>query len=253
MASFELLPKEIDGADTEELLSELYEKYADRELVRFHRAIAAGNVELVNNYLQEHPEWIDAPLIALTCQEEVKKSNGLDFDLIGSFPGISLQTTAYPEVPQFVTGNDGEPNELYPTGDVGEPETNLDTAFWSPLLRACYSGNADVISCLCERGANKNFVSPCHANALTAVLRNPFDTDCIPSNLRTVATAENVKFLDYFFMALTNEDLSRVDIIQALLDVNCPVDRNSETFQGDWRSWIEPDIAECLAPFLESA
>lgn len=253
MAEFERnLPYEIDGVDTEEMLAEVFDLYADRGVVQLHRSIAAGRVDEVVTILQEHPEFLDTPLLPLACGEEMKKSNGMDYEAFLQVPGVVRQTTDYPPVRQFETGDDEEPNELYPTGQCGEPETNLDTAFWTPLLRACHSGNPQMIRRLCEVGANKNFISPCNANALTVVMQNPNDLENICENLRLVATAENVLFQDYFYLAICNESLSNAEIIRCLLDIHCPLNKSSPVFADDWKSWIDPEIVSVLSPLLEN-
>lgn len=239
----------IDGVDTEEMLAEILSMYADRKLVLFHRAICQGDLEKVTEDLEQNYEIINQPLLPVACFPEVRKSNGMVYESMTRF-GLVQQVTPYPPLAQFETGEEDEPNELHPTGSIDEPETNLDTVFWSPLMRACYIGNAEMITLLADLGADKNYRSPCRANCITAILNGPFYEK--EGLFRLVATPENVAFHDYISDALMNEDLARVEIIQELLDIGCTVDRTCDTFQGDWRSWISPEIAAILTPYLES-
>jgi hypothetical protein len=245
------LQKIIEGPDSEELLSELYTRFAPRELVLFHRAVCQNDLEKVTEALQNHPEYIESLLIPPEAYEEVSKCNEMDFDNMTGYPGLSAQSSKYPAVQQFVTGEDDEANELYPTGALDEPEVNLDTAFWTPLLRACFHGEPEMVSLLSDSGANKNYQSPCYANAVTCCLQANTEKENIVSNLLMISSPENVLFQDYFFSVLSEEDAS-VEVVQALLDISCPVYKESEMFSEGWTEWVNPEIVAVLTPYLES-
>jgi hypothetical protein len=241
----------IEGPDSEEILSELYERFAPRELVLFHRAVCNNDLEKVTEALQNHPEYIESLLIPPEGFEEVKKCNDIDFNNMTGFRGLGTQTSKYPAVRQFVTGEDDEPNELYPTGALDEQEDNLDTAFWTPLLRACYHGEPEMVSLLIDNGANKNYQSPCYANAISCCLQANTENENIVSNLLMVASPENILFQDYFFIVLSDE-VQSVEIVQALLDISCPVYSDSEMFGEGWNEWVDPEVVALLTPYLES-
>lgn len=243
------LPTPITGVDSEQLLAELLNLYADRFLVKLHRAVAAGKLTEVVELLQEHPEHIDTPLLPVDCIDEMEKVNRMDDEAFLQFPGVVRQTTPYPPVLQFQSGVKEEPNELFPTGEYIESEKNLDTAFWSPLLRACHSGNTEIIRTLCEMGANKNFISPSNANALTVVLFSPFNWRGVAANLKLVATPENILLQDYFAMAVSLRTSPEIPLeaVQTLLELNCPLNRNSSLFFGDWKTWVAPEIVALVS------
>ena len=238
----------IEGPDSEEILGDLYQKYADRNLVLFHRAVVAGNVDKVTESLAAHPEWLESTLFPHAAFDTVRQCNAMDYDEFTRY-GLVEQTSKYPEVPQFISGDSDIPNELFPTGEYDEPETNLDTVFWTPLMRACYSGSTEMISLLVDAGADKDFRSPCQANVITACLRS-FHFENLSANLLLVRSDTNVLFKDYLLEVMMNEDLGNSEIVQTLLDCGVPVDKDSELFQGDWRSWIDPDVVAVLEPYL---
>jgi len=239
---------EISGPDSEEILSELYEKFADRDLVLFHRAIAGGNETEVKNALKEHPEWLEATLINVEAFPEVKKCNYIDFGSFSRFSNVRLQSTPYPEVEQFKTGDEGAPNELFPTGQVDQPEPNLDTAFWTPLLRACYGNHTNLLKLLVAAGANKDYTSPCKNNVVDCLLNNCCidDAESLERNLALVATKESINAKDYITQVLTDEELSHKRIVQALLDHGHVLRVDSELMQGEMESWLDAEIVTLL-------
>jgi hypothetical protein len=239
----------IEGVDSEELLSQLLEQYADRRLVMLHRAVIKNDLAFVTEVLEKHPEWKESTLMPLASYEEVVKCNGMDYDSFTRFPGVVKQKALYPEVKQFTTGDADEPNELYPIGEYDQPETNLDTVFWTPLLRACYAGNTEMIMLLVDSGANKDYRSPCGANVISMCLES-IQREVLVENLTLVRTDDNVLFADFIFQAIMDEDLATVDVIQGLLDIGVPIDKGSELFQDDWRSWVNPDIVALLEPYF---
>jgi len=244
----EVIGKIISGPDSEEILYELYEKFADRDLVLFHRAVIAGNETEVKLALKEHPEWLEATLIDVEAFPEVKKCNYIDFGSFSRFSNVRLQSTPYPEVEQYKTGDKGSPNEFFPSGYVDYPETHLDTAFWTPLLRACYGNHTNLTEVLVAAGANRNYTSPCKTNAIDCSLNNCSidDMESLERNVALVATKESINAKDYITLVVTNEDLNHKRVVQALLDHGHMLRLNSEVMQSEMESWMKAEIVALL-------
>jgi hypothetical protein len=170
--------------------------------------------------------------MARTPQKKVRREEGEeeggdddeDFDgeggdeEIDGEEGVRFQSTPYPDVEQVVTGYDGNPNELYPTGQIDEPETDLDSAFWTPLLRACKCGKTQVMKHLLNAGANKNYESPCRANVISCLLDGiREDNDELAKNIALVATLQNINIREFMNDVLTDEELSELVVVNALL------------------------------------
>jgi hypothetical protein len=237
----------ISGPDSEEILSELLEEYAERDLVLFHRAVAEGVLKKVTKDLKDHPDWLESTLIDLEAFPEVKKCNYIDFGSFSRFSNVRFQSTPYPDVEQVVTGYDGKPNELYPTGQIDEPETDLDSAFWTPLLRACKCGKTQVMKHLLNAGANKNYESPCRANVISCLLDGiREDNDELAKNIALVATLENINIREFMNDVLTDEELSELVVVNALLSNGYVLKADSEIFSDDMESWIDAEIVKVL-------
>jgi hypothetical protein len=238
----------IEGPDSEELLSELLRLYGDRPVIKFHRAVMNNDITSVTEPLENHPEWIESTLMPIATYEEVAKCNEMDYDAFLEFQGVVPQASNYPVVQQFVSGLTEDPNELYPSGKCDEPESNLDTVFWTPLFRACVSGNPEMAALLVKKGANRDYRSPCGANVIWACLQS-IRRDTIVENLALVRTDANVLFADYLGQVIWSHRATP-ELIQGLLDIGVSVDKNNGLFQGDWRKWMNPEIVAVLEPHL---
>ncbi len=88
------------------------------------------------------------------------------FVLLGAYP---FQLGTHGDT-QFVTGDNGEPNEVYPDGQCDGPTTNLDALFHTPLMNASASLKAATVSCLLELGADRTRRTPCGISCVDLVI-----------------------------------------------------------------------------------
>lgn len=179
----------ISGPDSEEIFMDLVERFAPRPVIALHRAVLRGDSSAVAELLNSNAVSVDATLLPVAAFVEVKKCNALDFD---SIPEVVAQTEAYPAVEQMTTGEEGPPNELMPTGDPCEPETNLDALFHTPLLRAARFSSVAMVRQLVEAGADKAFVSPCRRTAVLEALEN-IEVENVADILRLVACDSTIR------------------------------------------------------------
>lgn len=179
----------ITGPDSEEIFSELLERFADRRVVQLHRAALRGDVPTVRAIVQSGVP-VDATLLPIVTFGEVRRCNAVSFERILTL--IPAADGPYPAVDQFTTGEDGEPNELFPTGAHDEPERNLDAAYQSPLQRAAAFSTPEVVAALIALGANRNFTSPCEVSAVTAALGGSNSPEDMAAIIKLVATPETV-------------------------------------------------------------
>jgi hypothetical protein len=113
---------------------------------------------------------VNSTLLPLDVYDEVAKGRVMDEETIRQHPAVTVHRgDIYPDIVLYRLGCDGEINELHPTGQMDEPETNLDTAFWSPLMRACEVWNLEPMQLLLEHGANVNYESESGMNALLMI------------------------------------------------------------------------------------
>jgi hypothetical protein len=80
------------------------------------------------------------------------------------------QNEPYQDPPQWASGESDAPNELFPTGEVDEPERGLDALFWPPLLWAARNQDADTCRELLSLGADASHVTPAGMTAVLAAL-----------------------------------------------------------------------------------
>lgn len=204
----------ITGPDSEEILEELCRKFAPRDIVELvrpspffnervtryyccyngavhiqHRAVLQEDVPKIRKLVQEKGIPVDATILPVEVHREVRKCNSLDVDAI---QGVTTQSEPYPEIEQHRTGTEGKPNELFPTGEPDEPETNLDILFQTPLLRAAFVSANDSIETLLELGANKSFVSPSGATAISLCIEGTIDSEATERTIILVGTAETI-------------------------------------------------------------
>eukprot|EP01138_Halocafeteria_seosinensis_P001616 gb/GECG01001656.1/.p1 GENE.gb/GECG01001656.1/~~gb/GECG01001656.1/.p1 ORF type:complete len:318 (+),score=45.68 gb/GECG01001656.1/:1-954(+) len=257
----------ITGPDSEEILGELCEKYAPRDIVALHRAVLRQDIDKIRELVQQKDVPVDATLFPREAYSEVKKCNELDIDAI---PGVTLQSEPYPEVEQFETGMEGEPNELFPFGQLEEQETDLDTLFQSPLLRAAYVSADKSIQALLELGADKNFVSPTGNNAVMLCLCDSGDNEATARTLSLIATPELIRppfpggqppeagSSQYFkcyplINALQEEGItSDTCVVEELLKqgAQIPPEVSEELESGSASSWIPGNIVDVLRRYV---
>ena len=249
----------IEGPDSEELFNDLCLKYADRQVVRLHRAAVAGDEAEIRRLVGSGVP-VDATLLPRAAFGEVRKCNAMDMSTLDAL--LPDQTAVeYPEVRQFTTGDSDTPNEIYPTGEYDQPETNLDALFQSPLLRACAVSKPGAVRVLRELGADADFASPCGNNAIKCLLRSEFvDLDTIVPTLRAAASAGNVKPTAAELAALPQDDEERrlqvypvflavtadpvdVEVVRALIELGSPVPQ--ELLDQDL-SWLPGDVVGVL-------
>lgn len=159
-------PATISGPDSEEILMDLVTKYSPRNVIALHRAILSSDLAAINEILSTDATLLERTLLPVESFAEISKCNAMDTNILEAIPEIHIQTEPFPEVLQFTTGDSDKPNELFPNGEYDEPETNLDTVFWTPLLRACQIGSPTIVDLLISRGANRDYQSPSKACTL---------------------------------------------------------------------------------------
>jgi hypothetical protein len=139
--------------------------HGNRDAISAIRATLLGNHAKLQNEVSGH---INTTLLvhadSVDCIRRAYESD--------IFPENSPAAVgAYPEPTQFASGNGGELNELYPSGDVCEPERGLDILWWPPLLWAARNHDAETCRILLALGADPNYISPAGMTAVLAAVR----------------------------------------------------------------------------------
>jgi hypothetical protein len=155
-----------DGPDSEEIISGLVESHGNRNAVATIRAALQGNHKL----LRELASHVNTTLLLLLDGDEDGKCVEQAYS-DDDFPKHTpLAEGEYSSPEQFQTGDNGPKNELFPTGEMDEPERGIDALFWPPLLWAARNQDAPTCRVLLEIGADPNFVTPAGMTAVRAVL-----------------------------------------------------------------------------------
>jgi hypothetical protein len=222
-----------------------------------HRAAVRGNAEAVEELLaREDGPLVDSCMLVRAAFQEVSKCNEMDRDAL-LLHGLDPPEEEYPPVPQFEGGED-DVNELFP---IGEPETDLDALFQSPLLRAAYVNNLDMVDTLIRLGADRDFVSPCGRTAITLALAGCVDTEITAKIIKATATPANIappaevrargaddeeRMATWpLLIAAISEDCNQnTDVFIALRDAGCPVP--PELISDEAKGWLGEAIVDAL-------
>lgn len=135
---------------------------------------------------------MDACLFPAEAVEEVSKVNALDYEAIA---GVQAQDEPYEEPEQIQTGDAAAPNELYPIGEMSEPETDLDVLFQTPLLRAAYCQQLQSVEALLAAGAARDYLSPMGQTAMLLAIAGCCEPEDAAAIMKLVASPANVNGL----------------------------------------------------------
>ena len=112
-----------------------------------------------------------------------------------AIPGVQVQDEPYDEPEQIETGDAADPNELYPIGEMDEPETDLDVLFQTPLLRAAYCQQLQSVEALLAAGAARDYKSPMGQTAMLLAIAGCCEPEDAAAIMSLVASPANVNGL----------------------------------------------------------
>eukprot|EP00658_Telonema_sp_P-2_P077603 TRINITY_DN7056_c0_g1_i1.p1 TRINITY_DN7056_c0_g1~~TRINITY_DN7056_c0_g1_i1.p1 ORF type:complete len:323 (+),score=38.97 TRINITY_DN7056_c0_g1_i1:151-1119(+) len=167
------------GADSEEVFRDTIISHGNRDAISTIRATLQRNHHALRTALAPH---VNSTLLLLSDGTP----DCLELAYHSDFPTHTPKAVErYSEDPAPEEEDGVVPrSELFPTGQMDEPEVGLDAWFWPPLLWAARSHDVETCQVLLELGADPLFISPSGTSAPLAVLKGLWGIDsCLRQTL----------------------------------------------------------------------